>query len=69
MKQQRIVSQVAGFAMNVIKLIPPLTLTPDDRVWIRDAFDRVIADSHRVPGAIRDLGRTLASHGLKTGAA
>jgi ornithine--oxo-acid transaminase len=25
----------------------------------------VVADSHRVPGAIWDLGRTLAAHSLK----
>ena len=65
LKQHRIVSQVAGYGMNVIKLIPPLTLGQDDRAWIARAFDQVIADSHRVPGAIWDLGRTLASHSLK----
>ena len=65
LKEHRIVSQVAGYNMNVIKLIPSLTLTQSDRLWIRDAFDRVIADSHRVPGAIWDLGRNLATHSLK----
>jgi len=65
LKQHRMISQVAGYGMNVIKLIPPLTLTQDDRGWIRDGFDQVVADSHRVPGAIWDLGRTLASHSLK----
>ena len=65
LKQHRVVSQVAGYGMNVIKLIPPLTLDQDDRAWIARAFDQVIADSHRVPGAIWDLGRTLASHSLK----
>ncbi len=66
LKEHRIVSQVAGYGMNVIKLIPPLTLTQDDRAWIRDGFERAIADSHRVPGAIWDLGRTLAGHSLKS---
>jgi ornithine--oxo-acid transaminase len=65
LKQHRIVSQVAGFGMNVIKLIPPLTLTQDDRAWIQRGFEQVVADSHRVPGAVWDLGRTLASHSLK----
>jgi ornithine--oxo-acid transaminase len=65
LKQHRIVSQVAGYGMNVIKLIPPLTLNQEDRAWIRDGFESVVADSHRVPGAIWDLGRTLASHSLK----
>jgi ornithine--oxo-acid transaminase len=65
LKEHRILSQVAGYGMNVIKLIPPLVLTQEDRVWIRDSFEQVIADSHRVPGAIWDLGRTLAGHSLK----
>ena len=65
MKDHRILSQVAGDGMNVIKLLPPLTISEADRTWIRDGFDAAIADSHRVPGAVWDLGRTLAGHSLK----
>jgi ornithine--oxo-acid transaminase len=65
LKQHRIITQVAGHSMNVIKLIPPLTLNEEDRGWIRRGFEQVVADSHRVPGAIWDLGRTLAAHSLK----
>jgi ornithine--oxo-acid transaminase len=65
LQRHRIVSQVAGHQMNVIKLIPPLTLGEADRVWIRDAFQAVVADSHRVPGAVWELGRTLARHSLR----
>ena len=65
LKKHRIIVQVAGHGMNVVKLLPALTLGQDDRLWIRDAFDDVIADSHRVPGAVWDLGRTLAGHALK----
>jgi ornithine--oxo-acid transaminase len=64
LKQERIVSQVAGHGMNVIKLIPSLTLTTDDQAWIRESFDRVIAASHQMPGAIWDLGRTLVDRKL-----
>jgi ornithine--oxo-acid transaminase len=65
MKNHRILSQVAGDGMNVVKLLPPLTITEADRAWIRDSFDAVIADAHRVPGAVWDLGRTLAGNGIK----
>jgi ornithine--oxo-acid transaminase len=65
LKQHRILTQVAGYGMNVIKLIPPLNLTQQDRQWIGTAFESVIADSHRVPGAVWDLGKTLAGHSLK----
>jgi ornithine--oxo-acid transaminase len=65
LKEHRIMSQVAGYGMNVIKLIPALTLNEEDRAWIRRGFEQVVADAHRVPGAVWDLGRTLASHSLK----
>ncbi|MEN3951173.1 aspartate aminotransferase family protein [Iodidimonas sp. SYSU 1G8] len=65
MKDHHVLSQVAGDAMNVIKLLPSLTITQDDRTWIRESFDAAIADSHRVPGAVWDLGKTLAGHSLR----
>lgn len=65
MKDHRVLSQVAGDGMNVIKLLPSLTITQDDRTWIRESFDAAIADSHRVPGAVWDLGKTLAGHSLR----
>ncbi len=64
-KEHRILSQVAGHGMNVVKLLPPLNLKPSDRDWIIDAFDKTIADCHQIPGAIWDLGKNLASHAIK----
>ncbi len=62
----RILSQVAGHGMNVVKLLPPLTLNDDDQRWVLDAFDKTIADTHKVPGSIWDLGKTLATHAVKS---
>lgn len=64
-KEHRILSQVAGHGMNVVKLLPPLVLTEKDRDWIISSLDKVIADCHQVPGSIWDLGKTLAGHALK----
>lgn len=64
-KRHRILTQVAGHASHVVKLLPPLVLSGDDCRWIGDAFEDVVSDSHRVPGAIWDLGRTLAGHAVK----
>ncbi|BCX81538.1 ornithine--oxo-acid transaminase [Methylomarinovum caldicuralii] len=64
-KKHRILSQVAGHGMNVVKFLPPLVIGDDDRRWIVTAMDDVLADCHQVPGAIWDLGRTLAGHALK----
>ena len=64
-KEHRILSQVAGHGMNVVKLLPPLNLTQKDRDWIVNSMDKTIADTHQVSGAIWTLGKNLASHALK----
>ncbi|HTO68878.1 MAG TPA: aspartate aminotransferase family protein [Myxococcota bacterium] len=64
-KRHRILSQVAGHGCNVVKFLPPLVISEDDRRWIRESCDEVIADTHKVPGSIWDLGKTLAGHALK----
>ena len=64
-KEHKILCQVAGHAVHTIKLLPPLIITDDDCDWIERAFDAVIADSHRVPGAVWSLGKTLAEHAMK----
>jgi len=63
--RHRILSQVAGHEMYVIKLLPPLCLTQADEDWIVRAFDDVIADCHRMPSSIWDLATTLAGNTLK----
>lgn len=64
-KEHRILTQVAGHGMNVVKLLPPLNLTQKDRDWIVDSFDKAIKDTHQIPGSIWDLGKNLASHAIK----
>ncbi|MEE9339380.1 MAG: aspartate aminotransferase family protein [Methylococcaceae bacterium] len=64
-KEHRVLTQVAGHGMNVVKLLPPLNLTQKDRDWIVDSFDKTIADTHQIPGSIWDLGKNLASHAIK----
>ncbi|HTY18253.1 MAG TPA: aspartate aminotransferase family protein [Myxococcota bacterium] len=69
--RHRILSQVAANNMHVVKFLPPLTLTQEDRRWIVSACEDVIADCHKVPGSIWDLGKKLAGAALrmKTGRA
>ncbi|MGB5972769.1 MAG: aspartate aminotransferase family protein, partial [Nodosilinea sp.] len=64
-ERHRILSQVAGHGMNVVKFIPPLTLTEGDRQWIVAAVTDVVADAHRVPGAAWDFGKSLATKALR----
>ncbi|HEY4187049.1 MAG TPA: aspartate aminotransferase family protein [Polyangia bacterium] len=63
--RHRILSQVAGHEMYVIKLLPPLCVSQSDEDWIVRAFDDVIADCHRMPSSIWDLATTLAGNTLK----
>ena len=58
-KDHKILTQVAGHGSRTIKLLPPYVISDDDCAWIEKAFDTVIGESHRVPGAIWSLGKTL----------
>jgi ornithine--oxo-acid transaminase len=64
-RDHKILTQVAGHGSHTIKLLPPLTISEGDCDWIERAFETVIADSHRVPGAVWSLGKTLAEHALR----
>ncbi|WP_424627084.1 aspartate aminotransferase family protein [Bradyrhizobium sp. SYSU BS000235] len=64
-KDHKILTQVAGHASHTIKLLPPLTITDEDCNWITSAFDTVIESSHRVPGAIWSLGKTLVDNAAR----
>lgn len=63
--RHRILSQVAGRGMNIVKFIPPLILTESDIKWIVNAVKNVVSDAHRGPAAVWDLGRTLATKALR----
>jgi ornithine--oxo-acid transaminase len=67
-KDHKILTQVSGHGSHTIKLLPPLTITPEDCNWIETAFDTVIADSHKVPGAIWSLGKTLVDNAVRKSA-
>ena len=64
-KDHKILCQVAGHGLHTIKLIPALVIGNEDCDWIVNSFDTVIAGSHRVPGAVWSLGKTLVSHAAK----
>jgi ornithine--oxo-acid transaminase len=61
----RILTQVSGPNSHVVKLLPPITMTDQDIEDTANAFEKVVAQAHRFPGAIWDLGKTLAKHSMK----
>jgi ornithine--oxo-acid transaminase len=68
-KDHKILTQVAGHGSHTIKLLPPLIISDADCDWIERSFEAVIADAHRVPGAVWSLGKTLVDQAMKARAA
>lgn len=68
-KDHKVLSQVAGHGNHTIKLLPPLIINDEDCDWIEKSFDAVIADAHRVPGAVWSLGKTLVDNAMRQRAA
>lgn len=48
----RILTQVSGYNMDVIKLIPPLVISDEDVDWFLGAFEDVMETLHRFPGPV-----------------
>lgn len=64
-QHHHILTQVAGDHMDVIKLLPPLTITDAEVGIFLDAFAQVMDDAHRGTGLMWDFGRTLVKQALK----
>ncbi len=60
MQRHRILTQVAGYHTEVIKFLPPMTITKEDCDWFLTAMKDVLDDTLRVPGAAWDLVAGLA---------
>jgi ornithine--oxo-acid transaminase len=61
----KVLCQVAGHGSHTIKLLPPLIISDEDCDWIERAFEAAIAGSHRVPGAVWSLGKSLVDNALR----
>jgi ornithine--oxo-acid transaminase len=59
-KDYRILSQVAGHGIPVIKAIPPLTVSESDLDWFAEALDETIRKAQRLPRALAKLALTAA---------
>jgi ornithine--oxo-acid transaminase len=59
MQRHRILTQVSGDHLEVIKLIPPLTIGEREVDRFVDAFTDVMDEAHSGTGLMRDFGKTL----------
>jgi len=67
-KDHKILTQVAGHGSHTVKLLPPLTINDDDCRWITTSMHDVIDASHKVPGAVWSLGKTLMDNAMRKSA-
>jgi ornithine--oxo-acid transaminase len=51
LQKHRILTQVAGYHTEVIKFLPPMTITRQDMDWFIGSLEQVLADTQRFPGS------------------
>lgn len=64
-QRHRILTQLAGHAMDVIKILPPLIIGEKEIERFVAALDSVLTDCRRFPGPIWDLGANFIKHSLQ----
>jgi ornithine--oxo-acid transaminase len=64
-QRHRILTQVSGDHIDVIKLLPPLNITETEVDRFIEGFDDVMRDAHRGTGLMWDFGRTLVKQAMR----
>lgn len=59
----RVLIQVAGHSMNVVRALPPLVLSEEDVDWFAEALDAVVARAQRMPSAMTRFALNAARAG------
>jgi acetylornithine/succinyldiaminopimelate/putrescine aminotransferase len=65
LSRHRILTQVAGHNMDVIKILPPLIITEKEVDYFVNAFDEALQGCRRFPGPILELARNTALRRMK----
>jgi ornithine--oxo-acid transaminase len=60
----RVLIQVAGHSMNVIRAMPPLVLSEEDVDWFCSALEETVAAAQRLPRAMTRFALRVARGGL-----
>jgi ornithine--oxo-acid transaminase len=64
MDKHRIITQVAGHDIDVIKLLPPLVINEADARWFLAAFEDVMVQMHKFPGPAWDVLAKIGKNAL-----
>src|SRR5438067_12863515 len=51
-RDHRILSQVSGHGLNVLKAIPPLVVTEEDLDWFVSALEETVGRAEKMPRAL-----------------
>jgi len=65
MRDHGILTQTSGHHQDIVKLLPPLTLSDEDIHYFLSSFRTVLGMAHQFPGGIWDLGKSLAKTAMK----
>lgn len=61
MKEHRVLTQVAGHNIDIVKLLPPLIINETHVSRFLNAFDKVVAECHKFPGSAWKVTKDLAA--------
>jgi ornithine--oxo-acid transaminase len=59
-----ILTQVAGYNMDIVKLIPPLTISEAEVTRFVNALSSVLKEAEKFPGSLWDIGAKLAKQAM-----
>ena len=63
--QHRILTQVAGHAMDVIKILPPLIIGEKEVDLFTNALDATLTECRKFPGPMWEIGQNFVRHALR----
>jgi ornithine--oxo-acid transaminase len=64
--KHRILTQVAGHAMDVVKILPPLIITEREVDLFVNALDATLTECRKFPGPMWELGNNFVKHALRS---
>ncbi|MBA2623294.1 MAG: aspartate aminotransferase family protein [Chthoniobacterales bacterium] len=66
LSKHRILTQVAGHAMDVLKILPPLIIREREIDMFVHALDDVLTECRRFPGPMWEIGNNFVRHALRS---
>ena len=66
LSQHRILTQVAGHAMDVVKILPPLIIGEREVDRFVNALDLVLTECRKFPGPMWEIGNNFVRHALRS---